>query len=124
MTNQVDVGWASPPFGVKEIEEGKIHIVAKATDAALVRGQTIRVLVANAKVLKNRKDALERFMRAYRKTIDICILTIRKLLKIKIMLNSHVRQRPWPNVCGMNSSQGPWLIHTKFTALTRWSRRP
>ena len=33
MTDQVDVGWASPPFGLKEIEEGKIHIVAKATDA-------------------------------------------------------------------------------------------
>src|SRR4249920_1365386 len=37
MTDQVDVGWASPPFGLKEIEEGKIHIVAKATDASLVR---------------------------------------------------------------------------------------
>ena len=70
MTDQVDVGWASPPFGLKEIEEGKIHIVAKATDAALVRGQTIRVLVANAKVLKDRKDVLERFMSAYRESID------------------------------------------------------
>lgn len=70
MTDQVDVGWASPPFGLKEIEENKIHIVAKATDAALVRGQTIRVLVANAKVLKDRKDVLERFMRAYRESID------------------------------------------------------
>jgi NitT/TauT family transport system substrate-binding protein len=70
MTDQVDVGWASPPFGLKEIEEGKIHIVAKATDAALVRGQTIRVLVANAKIMKDRKDVLERFMRAYRESID------------------------------------------------------
>ena len=42
MTDQVDVGWASPPFGLKEMEEGKIHLVARATDAALVRGQTIR----------------------------------------------------------------------------------
>jgi NitT/TauT family transport system substrate-binding protein len=70
MTDQVDVGWASPPFGLKEIEDGKIHIVAKATDAALVRGQTIRVLVANAKVLEDRKDVLERFMRGYRESID------------------------------------------------------
>src|SRR5262245_23770227 len=30
MTDQVDVGWASPPFGLKEQEEGKIHVVAKA----------------------------------------------------------------------------------------------
>ncbi len=33
MTDQVDVGWASPPFGLKEIEEGKIRVVARATDA-------------------------------------------------------------------------------------------
>ncbi|MFY9599374.1 MAG: ABC transporter substrate-binding protein [Pseudolabrys sp.] len=70
MTDQVDVGWASPPFGLKEIEDGKIHIVAKATDASLVRGQTIRVLVANAKVLEDRRDVLDRFMRAYRESID------------------------------------------------------
>jgi ABC-type nitrate/sulfonate/bicarbonate transport system substrate-binding protein len=70
MTDQVDVGWASPPFGLKEIQEGKIHIVAKATDAALVRGQTIRVLVANADVLSKRKAVLDRFMQAYREAID------------------------------------------------------
>jgi NitT/TauT family transport system substrate-binding protein len=70
MTDQVDVGWASPPFGLKEIEEGKIHIVAKATDAALVRGQTIRVLVANTATLEKRKEVIERFMKAYRETID------------------------------------------------------
>lgn len=70
MTDQVDVGWASPPFGLKEIEEGKIHIVAKATDATLVRGQTIRVLVANVNMLKNRGAVLDRFMQAYRESID------------------------------------------------------
>ncbi len=70
MTDQVDVGWASPPFGLKEQEEGKIHVVAKATDAALVRGQTIRVIVANAQVLAKRKDVIDRFMQAYRETID------------------------------------------------------
>src|SRR5215813_12672024 len=70
MTDQVDVGWASPPFGLKEIDEGKIHIVAKATDAALVRGQTIRVIVANADALAKKKDAIKRFMDAYRETIE------------------------------------------------------
>ncbi len=70
MTDQVDIGWASPPFGLKELEEGKIHIVAKATDAALVRGQTIRVVVANAAYLEKNKAIVERFMKAYRETID------------------------------------------------------
>jgi len=70
MTDQVDVGWAAPPFGLKEIEEGKIRVVAKATDAALVRGQTIRVIVANAQALEKRKAAIDRFMDGYRETID------------------------------------------------------
>jgi NitT/TauT family transport system substrate-binding protein len=70
MTGQVDVGWASPPFGLKEIEDGRTKVVARATDAALVRGQTIRVIVAGSDVLARRKDAITRFMGAYRETID------------------------------------------------------
>lgn len=70
MTDQVDIGWAAPPFGLKELEENKIHVVAKATDAALVRGQTIRTVVANAEALVKRKAVIERFMQAYRETID------------------------------------------------------
>ncbi|MGA9456263.1 MAG: ABC transporter substrate-binding protein [Pseudolabrys sp.] len=70
MTDQVDVGWAAPPFGLKEMEEGKIHLVARATDATLVRGQTIRVLVANADALVKRNEVIDRFMKAYRESID------------------------------------------------------
>jgi NitT/TauT family transport system substrate-binding protein len=69
MTDQVDVGWASPPFGLKEMEEGKIRLLAKATDAAIVRGQTIRTIVANADALAKRKDVIKRFMQAYRESI-------------------------------------------------------
>ena len=70
MTGQVDVGWASPPFGLKEIEDGMTKVVARATDSALVRGQTIRIIAASADTLAKRKDALMRFMRGYRETID------------------------------------------------------
>src|SRR5262245_39263372 len=70
MTGQVDVGWASPPFGLKEIEGGQIRVVAKATDSALVRGQTIRVIVANAHALEKKKEVIDRFMAGYRETID------------------------------------------------------
>jgi ABC-type nitrate/sulfonate/bicarbonate transport system substrate-binding protein len=69
MTDQADVGWASPPFGLKEIDDGKTRVVARATDSALVRGQTIRVVVANADALTKRKDVFDRFMKAYRETI-------------------------------------------------------
>jgi NitT/TauT family transport system substrate-binding protein len=70
MTDQVDVGWASPPFGLKEQENGQIRVVAKATDSQLVRGQTIRVIVANAQTLEKRKQAIAQFMDAYREAID------------------------------------------------------
>jgi NitT/TauT family transport system substrate-binding protein len=69
MSDQVDVGWASPPFGFKEMEEGKIRLVAKATDAAIVRDQTIRVIVANAQALEARKDVFRRFMQGYRDSV-------------------------------------------------------
>ncbi|HET7912662.1 MAG TPA: ABC transporter substrate-binding protein [Pseudolabrys sp.] len=81
MTDQVDVGWAAPPFGLKEMDEGKIHLVARATDAALVRGQTIRVLVANADALVRRKEVIERFMNAYRESIDYIYSSNPQVLK-------------------------------------------
>jgi NitT/TauT family transport system substrate-binding protein len=70
MSGQVDIGWAAPPFGLKEIDEGKIQLVARGGDTKIVGGQTIRVIIANADALKNRKDVIRRFMQAYRETID------------------------------------------------------
>jgi NitT/TauT family transport system substrate-binding protein len=70
MSNQVDIGWAAPPFGLKEIDEGKIQLVARGRDTKIIGGQTIRVIIANADALKNRKDVLRRFMQAYAETID------------------------------------------------------
>ena len=70
MTNQVDIGWASPPFGLKEMEEGKIRLVARGDRRRHVRGQTIRIIVANADSLKNRHDVIRRFMQAYRETME------------------------------------------------------
>jgi NitT/TauT family transport system substrate-binding protein len=70
ISGRVDVGWAPPPFGFKQMEEGEIRLVAKATDAAIVRDQTIRVIVANAQALAQRGDVFRRFMQAYRDSID------------------------------------------------------
>jgi NitT/TauT family transport system substrate-binding protein len=81
MTGQVDVGWASPPFGLKEIDANQIRIVARATDSALVRGQTVRVIVANTEGLAKRKDAIVRFMDAYRETIEYMYGTNPQVIK-------------------------------------------
>jgi NitT/TauT family transport system substrate-binding protein len=70
MTGQVDVGWASPPFGLREIDAGQIRVIARASDSTLVRGQTVRVLVSNVDTLTKRKDVVARFLDAYRETID------------------------------------------------------
>jgi NitT/TauT family transport system substrate-binding protein len=70
MSGQVDVGWAAPPFGLKEIEEGKIRIVGRGSDVPSMRNQTVRLLVVNADKLKKDKAVIERYMAAYRETLD------------------------------------------------------
>lgn len=70
MSGQIDVGWAAPPFGIKEMDEGKIRLIARGGDSAVVRGQTVRVLATTADTLEKRKDAIVRFLDAYRETID------------------------------------------------------
>jgi NitT/TauT family transport system substrate-binding protein len=70
MSGQIDVGWSAPPFGLQQLDEGKIRIVASGNDAAIFKGQTVRLLITNAQTLQTRKPAIERFMKAYREAID------------------------------------------------------
>jgi ABC-type nitrate/sulfonate/bicarbonate transport system substrate-binding protein len=68
MTGQIDVGWASPPFGIEALQQGKIRLIARGSDAPSTRDQTVRVHIVNANALAQRRDAMIRFMRAYRET--------------------------------------------------------
>lgn len=70
MTRQVDVGWSVAPFNLKPLEERRIRIVARASDLAAIRQQTIRVQIANLAALTQKRDSIERFVRAYRETLD------------------------------------------------------
>ena len=70
MSGQVDIGWAAPPFGLQEIKDGKIRIVARGSDVPSLRGQTVRTLIVNADSLKTKRDAIMRFMEAYREAVD------------------------------------------------------
>jgi NitT/TauT family transport system substrate-binding protein len=70
MSGQIDIGWAAPPFGLKEIEEGKIRIVARGSDVPSLRNQTVRTIIVNADALKTKKDAIMRFVDAYREAVD------------------------------------------------------
>lgn len=70
MSGQVDIGWAAPPFGLKELKEGKIRIVARGSDVPSLRGQTVRTLIVNLNSWKNKHDAILRFVQAYREAVD------------------------------------------------------
>ena len=70
LSGQIDVGWSAPPFGLQQLDEGKIRIVATGNDAAVFKGQTVRLLITNVQTLQTRKPAIDRFMKAYRETID------------------------------------------------------
>ena len=70
MSNQIDVGWSAPPFGLQQLDEGKIRIIASGNDAAIFKGQTVRLNVTNLQTLQSKKPVLERYMKAYRETID------------------------------------------------------
>ncbi len=70
MSGQIDIGWAAPPFGVREIKDGKIRIVLRGSDVPSLKGQTVRAIIVNADALKNKKDAIMRFVKAYRESVD------------------------------------------------------
>ncbi len=69
MSGQIDIGWATPPFGLKEAEEDKVRIIANGNDVASLRDQTVRVEIVSEATWKN-QDLMKRFMRAYRESLD------------------------------------------------------
>jgi len=70
MSGQVDVGWSVAPFNLDALEKGQIRLLAKASDIARIRGQTIRVMITNATNLEQKKELIVRYLRGYRETVD------------------------------------------------------
>ena len=70
MSGQIDVGWTSPPFALDLINDGKIRIIARASDVPQMRNQTVRFMTVNANALEARKPVFIRYMQAYRQVID------------------------------------------------------
>lgn len=69
MTGQIDIGWAVPPFALRELQEKKITIVARAREATELANQTIRVNIANVEALKSKRAAITRLMQVYDRAI-------------------------------------------------------
>ena len=70
MTKQVDIGFAQAPFVLDAVEDGRIRLVAKGADIPDVQNQSIRAWIVHASTLERRKDALTRYVTAYRETLD------------------------------------------------------
>lgn len=70
MSGQIDVGWASPPFGLQQLQDGKIRLIARGNDAPSMVNQTVRVHIVNANALKQRADVMKRFVAAYRESYE------------------------------------------------------
>jgi|SRR5579863_4327773 len=70
MSGQIDVGWAVPPLFFDLIDQGTLRIVGRGLDIPEMRDQTVRVFETNTDTLKNRRQVLVRFFRAYQKVLD------------------------------------------------------
>src|SRR6476619_2773128 len=70
MSGQVDIGFSTPPFGLDALAEGRARLIALANDLPSVRNQTVRLIIANATDLAKRREVYDRFIKAYRETID------------------------------------------------------
>ena len=70
MTGQIDIGWSVVPFALKDVNEGKIRIVARSREATELANQTIRANLASVSSLKTKREAITKFMQVIQKSID------------------------------------------------------
>ena len=70
MSGQVDIGWTAPPLMLDALESGRIRVLAKGDEVPEFRNQPVRVILANAGALEKNRDAMARYMAAYRETIE------------------------------------------------------
>ncbi|HKS83983.1 MAG TPA: ABC transporter substrate-binding protein [Pseudolabrys sp.] len=69
-SGQIDIGYATAPFGLQQVADGKIRIIARAAEVPGANTETVRVLVANANKLASSRDVIKRFINAYAETVE------------------------------------------------------
>jgi NitT/TauT family transport system substrate-binding protein len=58
MSGQIDAGWSAPPYAMDALRKGEIRVIARSSELPLVKGHTIRVLIANKPSLDDKPEAL------------------------------------------------------------------
>src|SRR4029079_18736986 len=101
-----DVGWSVPPFVLKDLAEGRLQIIARGSDVAAIRDQTIRVNVANANALKERGDAFVRYIRALSRAIDWAYTGDAAIDAYATMRKCRARSRSAPATSSIRGSRG------------------
>jgi len=70
MSGQIDAGWSAPPYAMDALRKGEIRVIVRSSELPLVKGHSIRVIIANSLALAAKRALFQRFMRAYRETVD------------------------------------------------------
>lgn len=69
MTNQVDVGYSFPPYGIERALKGETRILFAGDAAETQKNITNRVNIARTEFVKNRRAVAQKFMA----TLDSCV---------------------------------------------------
>jgi len=56
--------------GVEALQQGRIRIVVRESDVPAFRNQTVRLMITNTATAEQRRDVIERYLQAYRETLD------------------------------------------------------
>ena len=70
LSGQIDIGFGVPPYGLSHVYSGALVIVARGADLPRLGGRTTRVGIAHARFLRERRDVVIRFLRAFHGAID------------------------------------------------------
>ena len=70
MTGQIDSGLSIPPLYLDRVEKGEIRIIAYGNDAKALANMTVRVHIANANFLKEKRELARKFIMGYVQGVD------------------------------------------------------
>ena len=55
---------------MEALRKGEIRVIVRSSELPLVKGHSVRVIIANSQTMAAKPDLYRRFMRAYRQTVD------------------------------------------------------
>ena len=78
MSGQIDVGWASPPFGIEQLDQGQIRMIARGSDAPSRATRLCGFISSTPMRSRSASDVIDRFMRAYRESLRVSLCQPRR----------------------------------------------